>query len=666
MNTQTGTAARKRGVVLVIVAALILVVAIGTFMMQRMMRQRYLEAHRYTFGETALHLAESGINLSIEHLREASLNPGEKFYDLLVESGFEEINGIAEPIEAPYLESLVKLLGKGVQLDVKVEFRNFQPFYGSTGLRGVAPDPREKFGELAVVSRASYRGVVRSLVAAKQVKVVNVTAPVLSKFSLFVRSLGGQNPNLLGYNRLTPASGFHLQGGEPGRPLVVYARSEKSPAVVDGRFDSLATVLEEQEADAGGLIFLGGDEPWNLNLVHGIGAGPFEELFHLRRTRYQMDSHLPGVTAEHGLTFGFYDGIFKSAKFGSATGDPGRFPAPGGGVVSGATSALHLYGDVDNVTPVPVLGPVFRNFVTLHLLDGLWYPYRTRSEFASMPGQERFRGSYDEYAQVMVRVENEPYNRSYDYIFSNTEALVDGEKVAAVGTPFLPPAYLTESLLGSLGPAVDGDEYFLYPESGQVASGFACLRRNTEGEAEEIFRGSLNDLDGDLLETLVTAKATYGVENAAVFFERFLEQGEIHTPGILWVKHGDLELEAITSSRGVMVVVAGNLTLKGAVTQGENQEPITLVSLGGDIRIQTTDKIQASLVALRGRVRSRGKLEIQGAVAAETLDLGALISGEESKSITYDPSLDSTDPVRYRKQLQVAMDQRIRLYLEGH
>ena len=81
------------------------------------------------------------------------------------------------------------------------------------------------------------------------------------------------------------------------------------------------------------------------------------------------------------------------------------------------------------LTPTVVLGPVYRCYVTLRLLDGLWYPHRTASEFAAASGAGPFAGDYAAYRRCMARVETEAYNRAYDYIVtkkSTTETSVPG------------------------------------------------------------------------------------------------------------------------------------------------------------------------------------------------------------------------------------------------
>ncbi len=659
---------RRRGIVLVVVGALIVVVAIGAFMLQQAMRQQYLEAHRYTFGEIALNLAESGLNLTMEHMRQSSLDAASPFYLALVEKAADQANGTSIPIASPVLDELVGLFDGAASLEVKVELRNFQPFYPEGGLRGLVRDGREKFGELALVARAGYRGVIRTLVAAKQVKVVSVVAPVVSKFTLFLRSQGDQDWNPLRYDRTDPASGLRMQG-EPARPLVLFHRAERYPALEEGRFLPLADVFSTVAPDRGGLVYLGGEQPWYLNLVHGIGAGPYEEMFQLRRTRYRMKSDLDGIANEYGLTFGFYDGIRASAKFGSAAA-PGDYPrpVPGTGSVGDGTGAVHLMGDVGNVSPTVVLGPAYRSFVTLRLLDGLWYPYRTAGEFSALGGQGPFRGRYDAYERVMARIEHEAYNRAWDYLATNGELLQPDGRVTSDATPFVPPARLAEGALTHLGPAVAGDKWFLYPAPGNPVPGYCRLvRRLASGTGEDVFAGALDDLDGPLLEKVLTAKAVYAVADAAELQQRYMgPDGKLDLPGIVHVRTGDVELGAVRPASSGMLLVQGGITVTGRVEPERPEDTLTLVALGGDLRIQTSERVRASLVALRGQVSSRGRLDVVGSVAARTLDLRSMLAGAEPKTVLYDEELDTTRDVNYRKKLRVFLDKKVHVYLEGH
>lgn len=653
----------RRGSTLAIVAALVLVIAAGALMLQRAMHQQYGEAHRYAHGEVATQLAQSGLNLFMEHLRQVGATPGSDLYATLVETPAADLEGVSSPLESPHLTELVRCVGSGASLEVWVEFKGFAPFIPRASYRGVATDPREKHGELAVVARAEYRGVVRTMTAFRAVKVCSVVPPVVSKFTLFVRTRGGQEPNVLAYD----AFGSHRfsLGGREASPLVLHHGAETAPALVDGRFSSLATVLGAAPPDRGGLVYLGGDEPWSLNLTHGVGIGPYEELHLLRRTRYRIPTTRPGVGFEYGLTFGFYRGLFRSEKFG-AWRSPAAPPDRDGSPVPEGTSALHLYGDRDRVSPTLVLGSVARRFVSLRLLDGLWYPLRTPAEFEAGGGIGAFPRGYGDYAQVMCRVVEEPYNRGLDYLATNEEGTEDDGGVASAPVPFVPPQTLPATGTGRVRPALDEDRALFYPEPGRPApASLRLVRPGPGGEGEELFRGSLADLDGDVMERLLVAKATVRVRDQAELFARYLRRGFLDLPGIVLVEAPDVELPELWVVRSGMLLVRGNLVVAGGIAGPEVGPPLALVALGGDLRIATRDPVRAALVALKGRISSRGRLTVEGSMAAERLDLHGMVAGSEPKVVGYDPDLDPTEPEAFRRHFRVLLDGKVSLRLDG-
>jgi hypothetical protein len=655
---------RRSGFLLLVVGGLILLIGIGSMMFHRAARQQYLDAHRFASATIAAQLAESGLNASLERFLEATQQPGTELHDLLLSRSAGALNGTSLNMNSPFLDDLLLLLGGGASISVSVKLDHFRPLTPSAGLRGLLADEREKAGEIKLVSEASFRGIQRRIVASKRIRVVSIVAPVVSKFTLFVRTLGDESLNSLKYSRLAPEEGFTLLG-EEASPLTLFHGGEQIPAVEGGRLLPLQDVLTERPPDQGGLVYLGGRKPWFLHLVHGIGAGPFEELFHLRRARYLFESPLPGVTKEIGMYFGFYDGLLDSKKFASMR-SPNRYPR-GNNLpdVVDQTSLLHLYGDIHNVSPTLVLGPAFRSYVTMRLLDGLWYPTQTASEFSQRNDQSLFPKGYESYREVMVRVQDESYNRSYDFLTTNQEVLQEGGGVTSNGTPFLPAPSLTEDRLQRVQPAAPGDSAFLYPQPDQEVAGLCRLIRQEQGGGQQdLFRGALADLDGDVMEQVLRAKAVVQVPNQEAFRKRFLVNNTLQLPGVVLIREGDLNLADVNSGKGGMVVVQGGIEVRGKVVQTQPHHPLTLVSLSGDIHLRSDEKLDVALIALRGTVTSRGRLELVGSLAAHHLPLSQIVRGPESKRITYNQDLDPTAPENQWAHLRVILDKRVNLYLE--
>lgn len=658
------TPRRRSGATLPVMALVVLLAAAAALLMRELSQRRYREAHRHTFGLIALNLAESGLNLGFAQVRAQLEDPESFFHAMLIGAWAAELEGEVVPIDHPQTAGLVGVLGPGAELTLSVRFEGFAPLVADPELRGLVTDPREKQGRVVFEARGAYRGVVRTLSATSACKVVRMVAPVVSKFTLFVASRGEAEPNLLAYDRSAPQLPMEA-GGRPARPLVLYHRPGPVPALAEDRFHPLGPVLESVEPDAGGLVYLGGERPWYLNLVHGVGAGPFDELHHLRRTRYRLDGGPPGAPGEHALWFGFYAGLLTSPPFRpfGAGSDPPRRPE--GDTVPERTSALHLYGDVEDVSPTVVLGPVFRSYVTSRLEGGVWYPHLSAAEFGRLATRPAWARTHADYQARMVRVEHEPYNRSWDYMRTNQE-MVDGrgQVGVAAGAPALPPALLTPETLTRVRPPVATDRLFLYPEAAQGPRTPVAL--GPAGGAPQ-FSGDLAGLDGELFAKVMGARAVHRVADAAAFMSRYVRQGRLRLPGVVRIERGDLEIGPLAIARGGVVVVEKGVRIAGWLRKLAARETLTLVALGGDVEVATPDRVEAQLVALAGRFRAQAdQLDFLGGLAARELDLASLVAGARPKRVVYDPALDPTAPGADAAQLRAYFSEKAGLGLAGH
>jgi hypothetical protein len=617
-------------------------------------------------GEVAMNLAEAGLEHARLSLENVDRNPEHPLFMLITETS-GELEGRRIPWNVPALDAVVDAVGPDGDLSVEVELVSFTSLIEPGALRGVLPDPREKVGIVRLASRGVFQGIVRRLVADVEVRVARAATPVLSKFTLFVRSQGGQELNPI--ERAPPgADGALSVGGQAAAPLVLYNREELFPAIVDGRFDPLRDVFGAGlPPDEGGLIYLGGEEPWYFNLVHGLGRRRYEELFQLRRARYRIADPPPGVGQEIGFMFGFYTGVLGSPQLG---GQGNALPRLGAGPVPGGTAALHLYGDTANVTPTLVLGAGYRAYLRIRLLDGAWFPYRDAAGFAADAALSAlFPGGYEEYREVMAQVVLEPYNRAYDYVVTNGEELVGENRVEAAETPFEPPPVLGHADLQRVGPATDGDAYFAYPPVGEAsASRGRCqiTRVMDGGDREDVFRGALADLDADLLEGILQRRVSRTVADQQALLQLCQSSRGFEPPGVVRVEEGGLALGGFTVNRAGLVLADGDIEVVGGIGRNEGSGALTLVSRNGDIRVLTNEPVFASLVALRGRVSARGQPRLHGGIGAEVLDWSQLIRGEGPKLLVYDHALDPTVEASYYGQFRMVSEPNPRLAVYGY
>lgn len=652
----------RRGILLPIVAFLLLLVVSGSFLLNRAQRQRYVEAHRHTSGSIALQLAESGANAFFAASQRLDL-PGGMMRSLFLESSYEDLEGFRDPIPLPALEALLEFYGDEAEVAVELEFENLRPLQLGESHRGVLQDPREKRGTLTLVSRASFRGVTRTLRISRAFQVVDPRVPVLSKFTLFQREQGDQPLDQLEYERIRPRDPMKANG-LAARPVIFFHRPLVFPTVSEGLFHDLKSLFSDFAPDQGGLVFLGGDRPWNLPLVHGSGAGPYDELFHLRRTQYQRPASLPGFETEHWLWFGTYRGILDGPMFHPFADSPHDLRTPDGLELSDRSPPFHLFGDVGNVSPTVVLGNVFRSYVHLRLLDGRWFPYLEADEFSGVdpPG---FGGDYQAYRQFMTRVVHDPYNRSFDYLVTNSETLdPDGTvHVDAETVPLVPPARLVPEGLTRLQPLEEGDRNFLYPDPENP--GAPVLRLLRGGDGREVFRGSLEDLDAETLEALLAPRVIQRFPNPEAFWKKCLVKGKLELEGVTALDTSELVLENLAIGNAGTLVVSGSIQIRGWIRQTLERHPLTLVSLAGDIEVASPGPIHAHLVALSGTIRFKtDQIHVVGGLAARRIDWASAAKGTKVKWVTYDRSLDPTDPEMDR--LGLFMDQNLGVEILGH
>ena len=159
----------------------------------------------------------------------------------------------------------------------------------------------------------------------------------------------------------------------------------------------------------------------------------------------------------------------------------------------------------------------------------------------------------------------------------------------------------------------------------------------------------------------MTSRANESFENETDFKKRFVDGADLNAQGIVHILSGGLELEALNIQNACLIAAEGTITIRGRLVQTQRGSPLTLVSLNGDIDLQTEQKVDAHLVALNGTLRTKKTIHIIGGVAVHHLDLKQLTVGNRPKTIRYNTSLDPTDADQYQSLLQVYLSKKFDL-----
>jgi hypothetical protein len=626
-------------------------------------RQRNAQAHAAYFGQVAVSLAQSGVNLAFRELRRQFADQGSPIRREIDQASAATLDGLLLPLNLQgHLLQLTEGLGNNLDVEVQAEILECQ----GTGSSDEGADPLEQDCLIEVTSLGSFRTMERKIVERRSLRVQLDLLPVLNRFTLFVKNPSLERGGNPGYNRFANDinGSIDLETVSPRDnflPLVLFNHGETFPSL-------------HHEIEENGWVFLGGREKIRLNLASGADY-QYGQYFHFynflasdtsKQAAFLSDDP-PGFFRQTYPVLGKTHRYFlKHVIYGFFTVDRGTPPSnmnrddilklsfqrnP-----NARSSTLHLYGSTLAPSPTRVFGPVYHSFpiytgVTVDSdgdgrRDGVvrlvpevdesgyqnlstTHPLptsvrniaRASYEIALDPGVTDWTRlfpdypTYEQYMSTIVR--NEPYNTGIDYLFNQGQ---------------FPPSTTF----------LDANED--YPNSGETV---VIQRRGTSSSEGLHFEGDLNDFQSETLRD----RALLEVADQAEFNQAFLRSGGVLVLGIpVRVREGNLSLPAdLYVERGGLLLVEGDISFDGI--RCKNGERLSLVSLTGNItspfdRASLERPVEADLVALSGAVRSTNSnhpLSVRGTVAAGYLEPADLVAGGR---ILFDPSGDPAAPDR--------------------
>lgn len=664
----------RRGFSLIALIAVVLALGLSAVALAAMTGQSQRSSRWFQHAQLAHGLADAGLKEavarivradSLERARRLGTSHAELFAAMSSGAGTRValFGGALPPALAEHVRALA---GFGPGLEVSARVVESSPLWEGE-LSGLAPADGERRGRLSITSSATVGGgtfarVARSVVLELDYKVVSQRPPLVGRFALFAaeRNAAALDAVKVRFDELT---GDGVSGEGPS-PLVVGSRG--APAAVDvatGDVDR-RPVQAADPVDRNGWIYLGGGEPWKLKLAHGYsdrgeslllpGArvpSPFrsaaeDEGFRARLKadmsasgRCEIDFAEPG----DGLAY-FHHGFAENyAGIGGAR-DPRSLAFDVG---PGTASCLRLFGTPDAFAPTVVFGPVQALSVRRASITGVMGP----------PG-ECFAPGRMTWHLLRHRDHGPSTRRLLEHAFGSATA-VDEEGSRVVEEPFAaalaPALYAVSGSLvpdGSLsGAPTDGAPLSsrLLPWLGVGRGGVAeaSLRRLWAGELESpgLFRGNLADGLGAFVAALAR-KVTFSLEPSRAL-ARLVRDGTLSVPGVVMVD-ASLALGPIARiERGGVLIARGPITIEGDIARGEGGEPLTLVSLEGDIRFDPgVTKVEAYLVAAGGRVEMPPHaLTVLGGCASRTLDVAGLSAGGRvRRRVLHDRAFDPAAP----------------------
>ncbi len=655
----------SRGSVLYAVIVLLFLALIALLTVHRIMLQQNAASHRYLYGEVAYFLAKG----AAEEVTSMLVDEAPSIREFL--GSLRSLEAPADRIVLDVTPAVASELAASMEdssVEVELVARDIVPLLRTRDECGVCSDPLEKKMVIELHARAWHKGVTRAVTYVFDVREINPAPVPFSRFVLHVDERGASDCNLL---RFVPPSIFYCEESRSAcLPLVIQPAPKNGPGVVHlydpagGRWSSaadLVSTMAEEPWRNNGWIFLGGNDPWYLNLA--ADGGIWGEQFHLRRCVYVTESAVfPGFQEKYYF-YGFFVGMFTLPMF---NGLEVKCPASGE-VLHDAVSFLRLYGLPNALAPTIVIGNVYRRygrfvklrrggegcFVSFVYADEDSYP-ASAPIFEGMTG-----GGWEEYRRVMNRIVVEPYNRSYDYIVSSDEStastVTTDVRFEAGDTPLLPSPRLRASAVSALlQPLNPRNELFLYPSPYAVQTdATACVRILDRGGAP-LFEGNLaevlpswNDWILSRVTMTLSDDADVASDELDFHFFRQVDGGRVMYLGqVLRIPVASaFDLGPFVYRRGGIIVVDGGVRITGPIVR-DGPSSLTVVSLSGDIVIGGDGRVDAMLIAPHGSIRRQGEtsLDVRGAIAVGTLD-GLMDSPKGVPGrIVYDPRLDPTRP----------------------
>lgn len=588
------------------------------------------------------------------------------------------------------VEMLDKLKDFSPSCVVKVTVTDGGPLW--TGLlNGIPALEGERQGSLVIVARAAVKSptgipVERVITLEKVYRVINPCPPLLGRFSLFVQERGTEECNFVPM-RFDPTSGnATLTGGV--KPLTL-EQPVKGSLVAPGtpnldRAGFVRGLPTTPFLDQQGWVYLGGTNaaPWKLRLAHGYtegGESPLLPGYHTAaptlfrneagenrawQDRFIAAFQAAGLACKPGfpspaqglyLTFhGFADNYPQISIDENLYANvwTGSGPTPQMDFGSGATSFVRLFGNPDAVAPTLVFGPAFRVTMRRASIFTELGPIEVcqRAGFLRLPLYKldqapanlrqilnsTFQGDYPKWGTG-------PYE-DQPFAVSLAVALSGGGN----------GAYMTDGTLGQTGtPAVArtfSSALIPYLATVDPATGLtqATLDKMVNGDldSDKVYKGNLGAGFSAFFEVL-KKKLTYEVQPEA-FARRILTGTTLRVPGVVILdQQSELVITKVDKVEGGILITKGPIRIKGDIARGAvtapgvaatppagsaTGEPLTLVSLSGDITLEAGARsVDAQLVAMGGKVKFAGDVEIIGGVASKTLDLNGLAVGATRK-----------------------------------
>jgi len=562
-------------------------------------------------------------------------------------------------------------------LSVVLTLEGQKPAHASEAIPGVTDSSADVVGRFIIDSTATYDNVTRRVVCIFEQRTVQMTIPVLSRFTLTVLDIPDKDNKLCGNLYTTSGTIPEAYVGASHTPLVILGGQTPSESKTE---DVAAAFLDKQ-----GWVFILPE----ITLGMGPGSGKYGEQF-LLASGSTFYREIQNGTGPFGTSFGIVRGknfeMWNTHQIYSRltglyqeTKEEDRYyflsNVPGSENVQ-YSSLLRLMGTSERPSPTLVFGNVLRSYVLEQGLqkktavsptDCALLPYVQKDKFGAASWtwgleadsqkvlKETCNNSWDVYCQAMsVPVSNVPFNEGLAFWF-------DPAGYTGKATPrAIQPSFKTAAI-----PKLNKALEYVPKQPDKL-----LLDQNTA-----LYRGGAKVFAGELAKVLPHI-GNYCVARCGRQFKSGemlkkylteLHEKEMNPTGFYLVKEPfewTDEWNALAVG-GVGIVCNKGITITDAVKPAPSKalkkdctyNPIYLVCLQGDITLNTGNRVEAALIAVRGGIHtSAAGIDVYGFVAAKTLENSGLCN-TSPMVIQYDPRYDWADTQSYEKGFRTMLEQ---------
>ncbi|MCK5685388.1 hypothetical protein KAJ27_14750 [bacterium] len=643
-------------------------------------------------------VSESVLNQTLAFL---SVNMDNSVLKYLIESDPVETNKkIPVYTDLPPILEEFQNQYRGLKIDTEFTILEYKPIYelsnGHISINGIktpfVADGREASVRFRITVNTSFGGFEDKLSVIKNVKIIDRFPTVLSKFNLFVSEPEVKDDRI---NVVNTGYYWNLEGDV--RPLVLLNGHEAKFLKAGKEFNELKPQFTKDFLNQQGWVYYGAENAVDFKLTYG-NAVDWGENFHRRLLNYPSDTQnvirnpkiergtgSDKVTIELAPGFSIIERRFGFCKYFFFIGMdenmsyPKNYLSPD---VSDepASGIIHFMGAPQSVSPTLVFGNVnlcnvkvsgirtdfnitklkdgvsqlfteFEKKIILPYYKGTWKKTVKYTESSEVDLLAVFFGIKtellnvvtDNFETVMSIVEKSSPNYSIPWIVTNQEkGIIDSVYRDPVNVNL--NVTLDTSKVEVNGNEIDFKKKIMTNDNVVIYS----------DKDTKLFDGKLKNALSkfpDIIKLKTVVKIGSIADLKKYFIVENRNKKELSIPGVLYIDSpAALNIPEISIQRGGIIITNGDITVSNSIKKITPQETLCLISLNGNIYINTDKEIQVGLMAPKGSVflTKSKKINIYGFVLAKKFPIQGHLTSLFEKEISYDQNFD---PVFGKREL---------------